>query len=237
MVRGRAPPLDGLWKFLIHRILGFEGSAVPPQELRLKTVNLESEILDHLRLESESLRELLRPLDGEDEGLFSAEDAAQYHAQSFHDAPPPFSPPRRRRANPQAHPELLPPFPELPPPPEARPEKRASSGGVQPQDKAGFPPPGLAAFVKSLGATEREALRFIVDNSGAKGADSSDGADPDGGFAAWAKKNKLLPELLTDRINETFREFCGDLLIETQDEGPCILAEYRAELYGIFGGP
>ncbi|MDR0388907.1 MAG: TerB N-terminal domain-containing protein, partial [Spirochaetaceae bacterium] len=67
IARGREPPLDGLWKFLIHRISGFGGSVVPPPELRLKTIHLESETLDQLRLESESLRELLRPLDEDDE--------------------------------------------------------------------------------------------------------------------------------------------------------------------------
>jgi hypothetical protein len=116
----------------------------------------------------------------------------------------------------------------------------------------------LAAFVKSLDETGREGLRLIVLDSGGdaantSGADSANGvantnsmagvsgagsasvaADTGGGFAAWAKKNNILPEFLTDRINEAFREFSGDLLIETYNEEPRIQPEYRVELYGLF---
>jgi hypothetical protein len=82
-----------------------------------------------------------------------------------------------------------------------------------------------ARLVEGLGPTEQEALRLIA-------------AGDSRAYHAWAGKNKIMGELMSDRINDKFRELSGDLLIETTDEGLAIHSEYRAELQGIlFGRP
>jgi hypothetical protein len=209
IARGREPPIDGLWKFLIHRVLGFTAVVTPPPELRLKTVHLESEILDQLRLESESLRELLSPLDGDT----YPPEAGDMDAVPKTGLPAGFWP--RGFCNAKAPPKALEPAASMPPL-QALPPPRSGEAL------------SLAAFVEGLDENGREALRLI-----ASGPDDSPAACMSG-FAAWAGKNKLLPELLIDRLNEAFREFSGDLLVEIRDGGVSIQEEYRAALRRVF---
>jgi hypothetical protein len=213
IARGREPPIDGLWKFLIHRVLGFSAAVTPPPELRLKAVHLENDILDQLRLESESLRELLSPLDGEDlPGTGIPAGSRHGSLPAANSTYPPKADSFGTSAVPGAvMPPIVSPLP-LPPPPQALPQ---APEGLS-----------LAAFVEGLDENEREALRLI-----ASAPDDSGGM---GGFATWARKNNMLPELLIDRLNEAFREFSGDLLVEISGGGVSIQAEYCVGLRRVF---
>jgi hypothetical protein len=82
----------------------------------------------------------------------------------------------------------------------------------------------LVRLVEGLGQTEREALRLIA-------------AGDSRAYHEWTGKNRIMGELVCDRINEAFRELHDDLLIETLDEGPVIQGEYREELDLLFRAP
>jgi hypothetical protein len=176
---GNEPRLDPLWKYLIHRELGFSGELRLPPELGMQGIAVEAERIERLRTESDELRELLRASgdyedwDDPDREVAAVEQAAV--------APKPQPPPRSR--------------PQFPPPEDAV---------------------SLAAFIEGLEGCQREALRYIAGGNTAALRD-------------LAVKNRTMPCLILDRINERFMEKTGDLLIETLDEEPAIQAEYREE--------
>jgi hypothetical protein len=133
-------------------------------------------------------------------------------------------------------------------PPETAPSGPEPAVGDQPDTVSGAAPdskadwkadnqsgilpaaPGLAEFLAGLGAAETEILRLI--------AGAGDPPAPDAlrtSLAECARTFSAMPELLIDGINEQFQGYFGDLLIDTLDGVPVILAEYKAEILQHFG--
>jgi hypothetical protein len=73
----------------------------------------------------------------------------------------------------------------------------------------------MAAFIGGLDAAGTAVLDLIA------------GEEPKEALDALARRHGVMAEPVIDGINEQFLGAFGDLLIETMDERPRIVAEYR----------
>ncbi|MDR1901881.1 MAG: TerB N-terminal domain-containing protein [Treponema sp.] len=90
----------------------------------------------------------------------------------------------------------------------------------------------ISRFIGGLEEAEREALALIAHNSAAAARD----IPFKDALEELAEKNRTMPDILVDSVNEKFYDTFKDLLIDTLDGGASIQAEYREEVYVYFGG-
>ena len=80
----------------------------------------------------------------------------------------------------------------------------------------------MTAFLEGLGAVESAVLGLIA------------GEKPKEALDALARRHGIMTEPLVDGINEKFLDAFGDLLVETMDEAPRIVAEYKETVKETF---
>ncbi|MDR3343802.1 MAG: TerB N-terminal domain-containing protein [Treponema sp.] len=94
------------------------------------------------------------------------------------------------------------------------------------------PPRSLGDFLAGLDAVATETLRLLL---GVRTTQETPPETVSGALHKLAQRHGTMPELLFDTINEQFQERFNDLLIDTMDEDPVILAEYEKDVKKYFG--